>query len=201
MLSPARVLGHAGVLITGHARDLCLRLATALVHIGLASPSHCSACWVPPMLSRLSTPVKVEELISATAVCLSMLRPLLLQPMKHWYKPLAFYVAMEVAALLCRVALHAAGFQRHVTMGLAYYTMNLPAPPRRWSSDGAAGVCSSGGRGRDWRLAYSSGDSSQQVLLVLLHGIGMGLIPYISMLFNMAATGVWCGVAFRASCT
>lgn len=117
--------------------------------------------------------------------------------MKHWYKPLAFYAAMEVAALLCRVALHAAGFQRSVTMGLAYYTMNLPPPPRRWSSDAAAGVCSNGGHGCDLRTAHSGVDSSQQVPLVLLHGIGMGLIPYISMLFNMAATGVWC-VAWHA---
>jgi hypothetical protein len=111
--------------------------------------------------------------------------------MKHWYKPLAFYAAMEVAALLCRMALHAAGFQRNVTMGLACYSMNLPSPPRRWSSDVAAGGCSNAGRGCDLRAAQNGGGSSQQVPLVLLHGIGMGLIPYISMLFNMAATGVW----------
>lgn len=123
--------------------------------------------------------------------------------MKHWYKPLAFYAAMEVAALLCSIALQAAGFQRHVWMGLAYYTRNMPAqPPIRHSIDvpaGAhAGSRSSSGSWRTRQAAalpqaqqqqHRSSSTQQQVPLVLLHGIGMGLIPYISMLFNMAATG------------
>lgn len=112
--------------------------------------------------------------------------------MKHWYKPLAFYLVMEAAALLCRVALHAAGFQRHVWMGLAYYTRNMPAQPVRHSIDIPAGM-----HGGSWHRysraaampAQRGSRGSQEVPLVLLHGIGMGLIPYISMLFNMAATG------------
>lgn len=120
-----------------------------------------------------------------------------LQPMKHWYKPLAFYAAMEAAALLCRVALHAAGFQRHVWMGLAYYTRNMPAQQIRPSTDLPAGFYRSGSgmhvhqhqSARAAARAHNSRSSSQEVPLVLLHGIGMGLVPYISMLFNMAATG------------
>lgn len=119
-----------------------------------------------------------------------------LQPMKHWYKPLAFYAAMEAAALLCGVALQAAGFQRHVWMGLAYFTRNMPAPQIRPSTDLPAGFYRSGSgmhvhqSARAAARAHSnSRSSSQQVPLVLVHGIGMGLVPYISMLFNMAATG------------
>lgn len=128
-----------------------------------------------------------------------------LQPMKHWYKPLAFYVAMEAAALLCRVALQAAGFQRHVWMGLPYYTKNMPAQPVRHSID-IPPEAYVRGRRRSFQAAAMPAQSfsmllqrhstaaqrhlsAQQTPLVLLHGIGMGLIPYISMLFNMVATG------------
>jgi hypothetical protein len=125
--------------------------------------------------------------------------------MKHWYKPLAFYVAMEAAALLCRVALQAAGFQRHVWMGLPYYTRNMPAQPVRHSID-IPPEAYVRGRRRSFQAPAMSAQpfsmlpqrhstpaqrrmSAHQTPLVLLHGIGMGLIPYISMLFNMAATG------------
>jgi hypothetical protein len=37
--------------------------------------------------------------------------------------------------------------------------------------------------------ASCSNGAGSDVPFVLLHGIGMGLIPYISLLFNMAATG------------
>jgi hypothetical protein len=130
--------------------------------------------------------------------------------MKHWYKPLAFYVTMEAAALLCRVALQAAGFQRHEWMGLAYYTRNMSAQQIRPSTDLPAGFyrSSSGMHVHQPGTAASLGQhrsrSSEQVPLVLLHGVGMGLVPYISVLFNMAATGeggmadacsIWSGLA------
>jgi hypothetical protein len=78
----------------------------------------------------------------------------------------------------------------------------MPAqPPIRHSIDVPAGGRSSSSW-RDWQAPampaaqqqqYRGGSAQQQVPLVLLHGIGMGLIPYISMLFNMAATGgCWC---------
>jgi hypothetical protein len=125
--------------------------------------------------------------------------------MKHWYKPLAFYLAMEAAALLCSVALQAAGFQRHVWMGLPYYTRNMPVQPVRHSID-IPPEAYVRGRRRSFQAPATSAQpfsmlpqrhstpvqrrvSLQQTPLVLLHGIGMGLIPYISMLFNMAATG------------
>lgn len=99
--------------------------------------------------------------------------------MKHWYRPLAFYLAMEAAALLCRVALQAAGFQRHVWMGHGYYTKNMSAQHPHKAAYQSANL----------ETAAGAVGVQQDVPLVLLHGIGMGLIPYISCLFNMAATG------------
>lgn len=144
--------------------------------------------------------------------------------MKHWYRPLAFYVAMEAAALLCRVALQAAGFERHVWNGLAYYTRNMPArmQPRQsvdYSRAAGGGSSSSGYALSALQGSHSSSAGQQQAArhyqwqrqhqqhhyhssvqeqeeqedstpLVLLHGIGMGLLCYISVLFNLAATGM-----------
>jgi len=99
--------------------------------------------------------------------------------MKHWYRPLAFYLAMEAAALLCRVALQAAGFQRHVWMGHGYYTKNMPVQHPHKNAFQSTNL----------ETAAGAVGAQQDVPLVLLHGIGMGLIPYISCLFSMAATG------------
>ena len=107
--------------------------------------------------------------------------------MKHWYRPLAFYLAMEAAALVCRVALMAAGFNRHSCMGLSYYTTNMPQhQPAEPVANSLAcnGVSHKPGAGQP--QLHGTG---RDVPLVFVHGIGMGLIPYISCLFNMAATG------------
>lgn len=93
------------------------------------------------------------------------------EPMRHWYRPLGFYLFMEVAAFVGNLALQAAGFKQATYMGITYFTRNFsPAPPQTAARD-------------------DSGSSTSEAPLVLLHGIGMGLIPYISLLFNMAATG------------
>eukprot|EP00879_Flechtneria_rotunda_P025127 GHRR01026686.1.p1 GENE.GHRR01026686.1~~GHRR01026686.1.p1 ORF type:complete len:484 (+),score=129.44 GHRR01026686.1:291-1742(+) len=99
------------------------------------------------------------------------------EPMKHWYRPLGFYLFMEFAAVMGHVALLAAGFRAEHWMGMTYYTKNM-CQDRQRSQVAAAPP------------AYGAGsDQAAGPPLVLLHGIGMGLIPYISMLFNMAATG------------
>eukprot|EP00878_Enallax_costatus_P008311 GHUV01008689.1.p1 GENE.GHUV01008689.1~~GHUV01008689.1.p1 ORF type:complete len:717 (+),score=294.35 GHUV01008689.1:916-3066(+) len=91
------------------------------------------------------------------------------EPMRHWYRPLGFYLFMEVAAFVGNLALRAAGFKQATYMGITYFTRNPRTAPQQ--------------------AADESGNSGDEAPLVLLHGIGMGLIPYISLLFNMAATG------------
>lgn len=97
------------------------------------------------------------------------------EPMRHWYRPLGFYLFMEFAAVIGNTALRAAGFKQSTWMGIAYFMKHMPAD-KHSPGPGTA--------------AAADGDRSREdVPLVLLHGIGMGLIPYISLLFNMAATG------------
>jgi hypothetical protein len=120
--------------------------------------------------------------------------------MRHWYRPLAFYAAMEVGAGLLRIALHAAGFQRQVVMGLPYYTCNMPSEqqaaagrPRQPTSSSSASSNMAAGASMPWQQQQQqpcqAGGGSHDVPLVFVHGIGMGLVPYISFLFNLAATG------------
>lgn len=116
----------------------------------------------------------------------------------------------------------AAGFKQSSWSGLTYYARNMPhsgghgsgsrhtsmqqqplehgsSPPphaRQQWYEAAAGAARQGQEEPGSSSGSSSG-AGNDVPLVLLHGIGMGLIPYISLLFNMAATGgplVYAGV-------
>jgi hypothetical protein len=117
--------------------------------------------------------------------------------MKHMYRPLAFYASMEAAAALCTLALRAAGFARHSCMGLPYFTTNwrgvgaygarrqqLPAT----ASLAAAAATAAGAPASDHGQRPQQARSAD-VPFVFVHGLGMGLVPYISFLFNIAATG------------
>jgi hypothetical protein len=71
---------------------------------------------------------------------------------------------------------------------------NSPPPHARqqWY-EAAAAEAARQGQQEPGAQAGNSVEAGSDVPLVLLHGIGMGLIPYISLLFNMAATGEdWC---------
>jgi hypothetical protein len=114
-----------------------------------------------------------------------------------------------VAVLHCA----AAGFKQSSWSGITYYTRNMPhsnagvqqqqqqqlereiSPPpharQQWYEQAAGEASRQGQEGPDVQESSSSSSSEagSDVPFVLLHGIGMGLIPYISLLFNMAATG------------
>lgn len=141
------------------------------------------------------------------------------EPMRCWYQPLGFYLFMELAGLLGSVALRAAGFKESWWCGLAYYTKNMPQHGGAAAAAGAhqhesmhaqrrqqyklhgEAAGAAGQAGGAGNAGSTGAGSTEDVPLVLLHGIGMGLIPYIGMLFNMAATGE-CGrdACHRHSC-
>ncbi|KAF8071037.1 hypothetical protein HT031_001119 [Scenedesmus sp. PABB004] len=101
---------------------------------------------------------------------------------RAWWQPLAFYAAMEAAAALCALALCAAGFRRGRAGRLTYYVCGWRRPT---PGAGARGVGGERDRGELGSPPGGAGD----VPLVLLHGIGTGLLPYFSLLANLAATG------------
>ncbi|WIA11764.1 hypothetical protein OEZ85_011858 [Tetradesmus obliquus] len=130
------------------------------------------------------------------------------EPMKVWYEPLGFYLFMEAAALLGALALRAAGFKQSRWSGLTYYTRNMPHSSSHGSGSRRTSMqqqplehgssplpharhqwCDQAASSAARQRQEAPGSGGNEVPLVLLHGIGMGLIPYISLLFNMAATG------------
>ncbi|GBF97461.1 hypothetical protein Rsub_10384 [Raphidocelis subcapitata] len=82
------------------------------------------------------------------------------------YRPLVFYAFTESLGALTRAMLWAAGFRRHDVCGRGYYT--LEAAP--WSGPASAG----GQRGAP---------------VLFLHGVGGGVLPYLGVIFNFAASG------------
>lgn len=86
-------------------------------------------------------------------------------PLKVSYKPLIFYICMEVLALASACMLQAAGFRRHIHNGDVFYTYKVAA---------TAG-CS------------SSVDYDDQ--LVFVHGVGAGLLPYMLFVYKLWSTG------------
>ena len=50
------------------------------------------------------------------------------EPMRHLYRPLGFYISIELIVFIAYVSLSAAGFQRKCWMGITYYTMAIRKP-------------------------------------------------------------------------
>ncbi|KAJ9534258.1 hypothetical protein QJQ45_006930 [Haematococcus lacustris] len=85
------------------------------------------------------------------------------EALPHWHRPLTIYCAYEFMGWMNHTMLCWAGFKSHKQDGLAYYTYNVPATAADATSDVAP--------------------------IVLLHGVGLGLLPYIRMVISLAATG------------
>lgn len=90
------------------------------------------------------------------------------QPLKYHYRPAIFYIAGEFLALLKHIMLLACGFRCRQARGLTYYTYRaeLLGQP---GSNAAAGC------------------PRQPILF--LHGVGLGLLPYIPFVMRLASTG------------
>ncbi|KXZ45736.1 hypothetical protein GPECTOR_51g722 [Gonium pectorale] len=154
-----------------------------------------------PMLSRC-----VEQLMDAfgkplppghTPGLTSMTH--LWEPLRVGYRPLMLYAGTEVLALLCRAALLAMGFRLGSVpeaggMLVAAAGMELPT---------AAGVGAGAGPGAQRRQQWAAAGGAQPqepqeqqpsrgsvTPVVLLHGVGLGLLPYLNMLRCLRAAGL-----------
>lgn len=136
----------------------------------------------------------------------------------HRFRPLAFYIGTEALALLMHVGLTLWGFQLHAIGGHQCYTRGV-AP--RWTADaapaggsGASSCCgaSDGGGsssarssmdGSVWETGSAAGDGCEPILL--MHGVGLGPLPYVGFLMHLMSTGgallghrdVECGVHWQ----
>ncbi|GLC40684.1 hypothetical protein PLESTM_001101400 [Pleodorina starrii] len=125
------------------------------------------------------------------------------EPLPHFYRPWVFYAAMEAMAWINHCMLMGAGFQRMTWQ-------HPPPPPRQRRQQSQAAAVAPGGDGEaeedaedghpDDHYYYvanmpaaatgGGGDGgSAAVPIVFLHGVGMGLMPYLRLLVALAATG------------
>jgi hypothetical protein len=111
------------------------------------------------------------------------------QPLRASYRPAFFYLATEALHLLGHGALLAAGFRAGQHGGFTYFTFGMPSA----AGAAAAGApCSSSSS----QLQQPSASSrhccpapQQPAPLLFLHGVGLGLVPYLDLLLGLAATG------------
>lgn len=90
------------------------------------------------------------------------------QPIRCHYRPLAFYVGIELLFAMKHVIMLAIGFTAHKHQGFNYYTK---------------GVIKAG-------CAQEHSDANNQVgvPILFMHGVGLGALPYISFVMRLAAT-------------
>jgi len=88
------------------------------------------------------------------------------------WRPLGFYLTLEACALVKDALLWSTGFDRRTCMGLTYFVRRGDAQLAARMAGGGGGVA-----------------GAEQAPMLLLHGVGMGLLPYLYFLANLAATG------------
>ncbi|KAG2445181.1 hypothetical protein HYH02_008649 [Chlamydomonas schloesseri] len=124
------------------------------------------------------------------------------QPVRAFWRPLGFYVGVELLVGLKHVMMLAAGFTPYMVGGLRYYTYGLPrlsaaqaaaelvaAARREREQEGrpqAAAVGDSGAGAAGRRAAAAA---SQSAPLLFLHGVGLGLLPYLNFLLQLTSLG------------
>ncbi|KAF6264039.1 hypothetical protein COO60DRAFT_1698505 [Scenedesmus sp. NREL 46B-D3] len=156
----------------------------------------------------------------------------------HMYRPLFFYIAMEIIELLCWGILACCGFKRYSMLGCTYYTWGLPEPTQQQQQqqrqqgtgkeqqqpqgcaqqqlqnmpdgqqvDGKSQRQQS--RPDQWKqrpsgsCSGSAPPAAARVPLLVLHGVGAGLLPYLGVVLNLTAAGqpmvlpVWKQVSMR----
>ncbi|KAI8469722.1 MAG: Alpha/Beta hydrolase protein [Monoraphidium minutum] len=110
------------------------------------------------------------------------------EPLSHMWRPLGFYVWMEAAAAARHAALAAMGFRRRRAAGLTYYVR--PGAAAAAAAGGGGGGAGAGlENSGDGGGGEGSGDGGAAVPMLLLHGVGMGLLPYLAFIAHLAATG------------
>ncbi|EFJ53114.1 hypothetical protein VOLCADRAFT_115694 [Volvox carteri f. nagariensis] len=104
------------------------------------------------------------------------------EPVRCFYRPLAFYAGVEVLIALKHVMLLAAGFRAHMYQGMLYYTYGLPATA-------AAAAVQQQGHSliRSETPTVRTAASDVKAPILFLHGVGLGLLPYLNFLLRLSS--------------
>mmetsp|Transcript_5575 Transcript_5575/g.15001 ORF Transcript_5575/g.15001 Transcript_5575/m.15001 type:complete len:739 (-) Transcript_5575:1603-3819(-) len=100
------------------------------------------------------------------------------QPLRCSYRPLAFYLLIEYLFFMKHVVLLSLGFRAYKHAGFKYYVYGkLPNMRGRKEGQQLKGV------------ELEDPAHSSQVPILFLHGVGMGLFPYMGFIAQLACTG------------
>ncbi|GIM02000.1 hypothetical protein Vretimale_6706 [Volvox reticuliferus] len=110
------------------------------------------------------------------------------EPVRCFYRPLFFYMGVEVLIMLKHVMLLAAGFRPHMCQGMRFYTYGLPATPvTATETPPAAAASAAAPTQRANSVGKNDGGADAPVLF--LHGVGLGLLPYLNFLLRLSSLG------------
>ncbi|GFR43461.1 hypothetical protein Agub_g4544 [Astrephomene gubernaculifera] len=127
------------------------------------------------------------------------------EPVRCFYRPLIFYAGVELLMLLKHVMLRAAGFKAYTMNGMRYYTYGLPVPGN--TSCSATTTTSHSSTAPTSKSANCNGSSSAPeptsaaaataaastassaatAPILFLHGVGLGLLPYLNFLLRLSS--------------
>ncbi|KAF5831108.1 Alpha/Beta hydrolase protein [Dunaliella salina] len=100
------------------------------------------------------------------------------QPLRCSYRPLAFYLLIEYLFFMKHVVLLSLGFRAYKHAGFKYYVYGkLPNMQGHKDEQELKGI------------ELEDPTHSSQVPILFLHGVGMGLFPYMGFIAQLACTG------------
>ncbi|KAG1674453.1 hypothetical protein FOA52_003058 [Chlamydomonas sp. UWO 241] len=113
------------------------------------------------------------------------------------YRPMLFYVGIEVLFALKHVLLLGTGFRTSTLDGVTYYCRGLapkaaPGSISSGSVGGGGGTPKAAERGGLAPKAADSGgggSGADTTPILFFHGIGLGLLPYLTFVWRLASTG------------
>lgn len=111
------------------------------------------------------------------------------EPLPHWHRPLAIYCAHEFMSWMNHTMLSWAGFKKHRQDNLVYFTYNVPHLTSSQASSRRPTPRPKSFQDEQGYTALAAQPAASAAPIVLLHGVGLGLLPYIRMLVSLAATG------------
>mmetsp|Transcript_11203 Transcript_11203/g.31771 ORF Transcript_11203/g.31771 Transcript_11203/m.31771 type:complete len:448 (-) Transcript_11203:16-1359(-) len=105
------------------------------------------------------------------------------EPLKVHFRPLAFYVVMELLGVMSHLLLLAMGFRQQEENKVVYWTKD----PRKQADPRNAGTRGHTSTNARKSTAHTHSQTIHPPPVVFFHGVGFGLLPYLPLLANLCS--------------